>query len=54
MACAGVEAGLPLAERLNLAAQFVVEQPNGNLQVQQSSAWNQKDSAAHPPPSTRN
>ena len=50
----GVEAGLPLAERLNLAAQFVVEQPNGNLQVQQSSAWNQKDSAAHPPPSTRN
>src|SRR5439155_3950927 len=50
----GVEAGLPLAERLNLAAQFVVEHPNGKLEVQQSRAWNQKDSAARPPASTGN
>jgi len=35
----GVEAGLPLAERLNLAAQFVVERSDGKLEVQQSTAW---------------
>jgi thiamine biosynthesis lipoprotein ApbE/Na+-translocating ferredoxin:NAD+ oxidoreductase RnfG subunit len=35
----GMEEGLPLAERLHLAAQFVVEQPNGKLTVLQSSAW---------------
>src|SRR5437016_11481092 len=35
----GVEIGLPLAERLSLAAQFVVEQADGKLEVQQTSAW---------------
>jgi thiamine biosynthesis lipoprotein len=35
----GVEPGLPLAERLNLAAQFVVERSDGKLEVQQTTAW---------------
>jgi len=39
----GVETGLPLAERLNLAAQFVVEQTNGTFEVQQSTAWKQRE-----------
>ena len=39
----GVEAGLPLAERLSLAAQFVVEQSDGKLAVQRSAAWNERD-----------
>jgi thiamine biosynthesis lipoprotein len=34
----GVEAGLPLAERLGLAAQFVVEK-SGALEVRASSKW---------------
>jgi thiamine biosynthesis lipoprotein ApbE/Na+-translocating ferredoxin:NAD+ oxidoreductase RnfG subunit len=39
----GVELGLPLAERLNLAAQFVVEQTNGNLELRQSTAWKARE-----------
>jgi thiamine biosynthesis lipoprotein len=35
----GVEAGLPLADRLSLAAQFVVEQSDGKLAVRTSRAW---------------
>src|SRR6185436_18128756 len=41
----GVEAGLPLAERLNLAAQFVVERKDGKLEVQQSTTWTQSEAA---------
>jgi NosR/NirI family transcriptional regulator, nitrous oxide reductase regulator len=36
----GVEEGLPLAERLGLAAQFVVRKPNGALQLHQTTKWN--------------
>ena len=32
-----------LAERLNLTAQFVVEQPDGKLAMQRSAAWNERD-----------
>jgi thiamine biosynthesis lipoprotein ApbE/Na+-translocating ferredoxin:NAD+ oxidoreductase RnfG subunit len=39
----GVETGLSLAERLNLAAQFVVERPDGKLEVQPSAAWKARD-----------
>jgi thiamine biosynthesis lipoprotein ApbE len=39
----GVEAGLPLAERLNLAVQFVVEQNDGRLEVQQSAVWKARE-----------
>lgn len=39
----GVERGLPLAERLQLAAQFVVEQNDGKLEVLQSTAWKQRE-----------
>jgi NosR/NirI family transcriptional regulator, nitrous oxide reductase regulator len=35
----GVENGLSLAEKLKLAAEFVVEQSDQTLQVRQSSAW---------------
>lgn len=35
----GMEQGMPLAESLNLAAQFVVERPNGTLEVRESKAW---------------
>ena len=42
----GVEAGLPLAERLNLAAQFVVEQSAGKFEVQQSTAWKAREALA--------
>jgi thiamine biosynthesis lipoprotein len=42
----GVEAGLPLAERLNLAAQFVVERGDGTLEVKQSSAWTAREEVA--------
>src|SRR3989441_2328060 len=35
----GIETGLPLAERLDLAAQFVVEHTDGKLEVLQSTAW---------------
>jgi thiamine biosynthesis lipoprotein len=45
----GVEAGLPLAERLNLAAQFVVEQSDGKLEVRQSTAWRARDALAAVP-----
>jgi thiamine biosynthesis lipoprotein len=39
----GVGAGLPLAEQLGIAAQFVVEQPNGKLDVRQSTAWKARE-----------
>lgn len=39
----GVEAGLPLAERLNLAAQFVVERTAGKLEVRSSGAWEARE-----------
>ena len=39
----GVEVGLPLAERLNLAAQFVVQQSDGRLEVRQNAAWNTRE-----------
>jgi thiamine biosynthesis lipoprotein ApbE/Na+-translocating ferredoxin:NAD+ oxidoreductase RnfG subunit len=42
----GVETGLPLAERLGLAAQFVVELADGRLEVRQSSAWTARAQAA--------
>ena len=35
----GVEAGLPLADRLGLAAQFVFERSDGSLEVQSSAGW---------------
>ena len=38
----GLEKGLPLAEDLNLAAEFVVEAKPGALQVRQTSAWKKK------------
>ena len=49
----GVQAGFPLAERLDLAAQFVVERSDGKLDVRQSSAWKQREILANPPPATR-
>jgi thiamine biosynthesis lipoprotein len=42
----GAEAGLPLAERIQLAAQFVVEQADGKLVVLQSSGWTNSVGAA--------
>src|SRR5437762_5594604 len=44
----GVQAGFPLAERLDLAAQFVVERSDGKLDVRQSSAWRQREILANP------
>ena len=46
----GVEEGLPLAERLNLAAQFVVQERDGTLTVSQSRAWKEREArgAARP------
>ena len=41
----GVETGLPLAERLHLAAQFVVERSDGKLDVQSSAAWKAREAA---------
>jgi NosR/NirI family transcriptional regulator, nitrous oxide reductase regulator len=35
----GVEAGLPLAERLAIAAQFVVQSGDGKLHLHESKAW---------------
>ena len=49
----GVQAGFPLAERLDLAAQFVVERSDGKLDVRQSTAWRQREILANPPPATR-
>jgi thiamine biosynthesis lipoprotein len=49
----GVEAGLPLAERLSLAAQFVVEQSEGKLEVRQSAAWQERDALANPAPTAK-
>jgi thiamine biosynthesis lipoprotein ApbE/Na+-translocating ferredoxin:NAD+ oxidoreductase RnfG subunit len=39
----GIEKGLALAERLGLAAQFVVQKENGSLEVRSSSRWPQTD-----------
>lgn len=36
----GAEAGFPLAEKLELAAQFVVQKPNGELEVRTTRWWN--------------
>jgi thiamine biosynthesis lipoprotein ApbE/Na+-translocating ferredoxin:NAD+ oxidoreductase RnfG subunit len=44
----GVEAGLPLAERLNLAAQFVIEPVPGRLEVRESSGWKTREAATRP------
>jgi thiamine biosynthesis lipoprotein len=38
----GVEAGLPLAESLGLAAQFVVEKENGALELRSSAKWGRR------------
>lgn len=50
----GADEGLPLAERLGLAAQFVVESPGGALTVRQSAPWTARDQAVsvspRPPP----
>ena len=35
----GAGEGLPLADRLNLAARFVVQRPRGQLDVSESAAW---------------
>ncbi|MBI2924661.1 MAG: FAD:protein FMN transferase [Verrucomicrobia bacterium] len=45
----GVEAGLPLADRLKLAAQFVVERSDAKLEVQQSAAWEEREVLANSP-----
>ena len=42
----GVESGLPLAEELNVAAQFVTEDAQGQLKVRQSTAWTARELAA--------
>jgi NosR/NirI family nitrous oxide reductase transcriptional regulator len=44
----GVEAGLPLAERLNLAARFVIEPRPGRLEVRESSSWKARELATRP------
>jgi thiamine biosynthesis lipoprotein ApbE len=49
----GVEAGVPLAERLNLAAQFVVEQADGKLEVRQSAAWKAREALADLTPTAK-
>ena len=38
----GVEKGMPLAERLHLAVQFVIALPSRQLEVRQSSAWTER------------
>lgn len=45
----GVETGLPLAEKLNLAAQFVIQRSPGDFILRQSSAWTAREKAAAPP-----
>ncbi|HXT40739.1 MAG TPA: FAD:protein FMN transferase [Candidatus Angelobacter sp.] len=49
----GVETGLPLAERLNLAARFVTERTDGTLEIRESSAWKKRELLAGPPPAAR-
>lgn len=46
----GVEAGLPLAERLNLAAQFVIEPRPGRLEIRESNRWKARELATRPAP----
>jgi thiamine biosynthesis lipoprotein ApbE len=38
----GVEAGLPLADRLGLAVQFVVQRTDGSLEVRESAEWKER------------
>jgi thiamine biosynthesis lipoprotein ApbE/Na+-translocating ferredoxin:NAD+ oxidoreductase RnfG subunit len=46
----GIEEGWPLAERLHLAAEFVVEHADGKLDVQSTSAWRNRETLARTPP----
>lgn len=39
----GAEEGLPLAERLKLAVQFVIERPGAKVEVRESGAWARED-----------
>lgn len=43
----GVEEGMPIADRLELAAQFVVEDPNMSLEVISSSEWKKRDAVVN-------
>lgn len=38
----GLAEGMPIAERLEIAAQFVVERSDGNLEVTSSTAWKKR------------
>jgi len=49
----GLENGKPLAEKLNIAAEFVVEAKNGNLQVHQTTAWKTLAARTEPPPKSK-
>ena len=44
----GAETGLPLAERLKLAAQFVIEPVPGRLEVRVTRAWKARELATRP------
>jgi thiamine biosynthesis lipoprotein len=46
----GHESGLPLADQLGLAVQFVTEQADGKLEVTSSKSW-PGDESKSPPPS---
>ncbi|NIP92243.1 MAG: hypothetical protein GWO24_01710 [Akkermansiaceae bacterium] len=39
----GAAEGMPVAEHLHLAAQFVVGQSGGKLEVLSSSAWTERE-----------
>jgi thiamine biosynthesis lipoprotein len=41
----GVDAGMPVAERLQLAVQFVTERADGSLEIRESSWWKQRSAA---------
>ena len=45
----GIEDGLPLANRLGLAAQFVVESTEGQLEVRESGPWKNRAKEPRPP-----
>ena len=49
----GVEAGLQLADRFGLAAQFVFERSDGRLEVQSSTAWRAKERVQGAPSATK-
>jgi thiamine biosynthesis lipoprotein ApbE/Na+-translocating ferredoxin:NAD+ oxidoreductase RnfG subunit len=38
----GVDEGMPIAERLKLAAQFVVKEPDGKLTIRETSEWHSR------------